>query len=143
MHFATRVRTWDVDRLSASKLLYSEVALFRKPFGIGHVYIYTSLLRMTDIVTFQNIDLSSWDVLYFRKINSKSLYLASTLQLTVHSRRYAEMCLPSRCLETDCITRSIAVCVYGAVAWQCVNQIRYSIILRITGFSDFVHRPVF
>jgi hypothetical protein len=24
-----------------SKLLYSEIAPFRKPFGIGHMYIYT------------------------------------------------------------------------------------------------------
>jgi hypothetical protein len=58
MHFATRVRTWRVARL------YSEIALSRKPFGIGHVYIYTSLLRTTDTMTSQNIDLSSWDILY-------------------------------------------------------------------------------
>jgi hypothetical protein len=58
VHFATRVRTWRVARL------YSEIALSRKPFGIGHMYIYKSLLRMADIVTSQNIDLSSWDTLY-------------------------------------------------------------------------------
>jgi hypothetical protein len=45
-------------------VLYSEIALSRKPFGIGHMYIYTFLLRMTDIVASQNIDLSSWDTLY-------------------------------------------------------------------------------
>jgi hypothetical protein len=39
--------------------VYSEIALFRKLFGIGVVYIYTFLFRMTDIMTFQNIDLSS------------------------------------------------------------------------------------
>jgi hypothetical protein len=44
--------------------LYSEIALSRKPFGIGHMYIYTFLLRMTDTMTSQNIDLSSWDILY-------------------------------------------------------------------------------
>jgi hypothetical protein len=45
-------------------VLNSEIALSRKPFGIGHMYIYTFLLRMTDTVTSQNIDLSSWDTLY-------------------------------------------------------------------------------
>jgi hypothetical protein len=35
-----------------SKLLYSEVALSRKPFGMIHMYIYTFLLRMTDTMTF-------------------------------------------------------------------------------------------
>jgi hypothetical protein len=34
MHFATRVGTWRVARL------YSEIALTRKPFAIGHMYIY-------------------------------------------------------------------------------------------------------
>jgi hypothetical protein len=58
MHFATRVRTWRVARL------YSKIALSRKPFGIGHMYIYTFLLRMTDTMTSQNIDLFSWDTLY-------------------------------------------------------------------------------
>jgi hypothetical protein len=42
MHFATRVRTWRVARL------YSEIVLSRKPFGIGHMYLYTFLLRMTE-----------------------------------------------------------------------------------------------
>jgi hypothetical protein len=45
-------------------VLYSDIALSRKPFGIGHKYIYTSLLRMADTVTSQNTDLSSWDILY-------------------------------------------------------------------------------
>jgi hypothetical protein len=58
MHFATRVRTWRVARL------YSEIALSRKPFGIGHMYVYTFLFRMTDTMTYQNNDLSSCDTLY-------------------------------------------------------------------------------
>jgi hypothetical protein len=58
MHFASRVRTWRVARL------YSETAVSRKPLGIGHMYIYTLLLKMTDTMTCQNIDLSSWDTLY-------------------------------------------------------------------------------
>jgi hypothetical protein len=44
--------------------LYSEIAVSRKPFGIGHMHIYTFLLRMTDTVTSQNTDLSSWDTPY-------------------------------------------------------------------------------
>jgi hypothetical protein len=55
MHFATRVRTW-------------RDALSQKPFGVGHMCIYTFLLRMTDTVTTQNIDLLSWDILYMQLI---------------------------------------------------------------------------
>jgi hypothetical protein len=44
--------------------LHSEIALSRKPFGIGHRYIYTFLLRMTAIVTSQNVDVYSWDNLH-------------------------------------------------------------------------------
>jgi hypothetical protein len=46
------------------KLLHSEIALSRKPFGIWHMYIYILLLRMTDNMTSKNIDLSSWDTVY-------------------------------------------------------------------------------
>jgi hypothetical protein len=42
-----------------SKLLYSEIALSRKPFEIGHIHIYTLLLRITDTMTSQNTDHSS------------------------------------------------------------------------------------
>jgi hypothetical protein len=44
---------------------YSEIALSRKPFGIGHMDIYKSVLRMTDTMISQNIDPSSWDTLYY------------------------------------------------------------------------------
>jgi hypothetical protein len=44
--------------LSTILELYSEIAVSRKPFGIGHMYIYTFLLRMTDTVTSQNIKIS-------------------------------------------------------------------------------------
>jgi hypothetical protein len=60
MHFATRVSTWCVAHL------YSEIALSWKPFGIRHMYAHTFLLRMTDTMASQNIDLSSWDILYKR-----------------------------------------------------------------------------
>jgi hypothetical protein len=46
------------------KYIYIYMALSRKPFGIGNMYIYTFLLRMTDSVTYQNIDRSLWDILY-------------------------------------------------------------------------------
>jgi hypothetical protein len=62
MHFATRVRTWHVARLYS--VLYSEIALSQKPFGIIHMYIYIFLLIMTDTMTSQNNDVSSWDTLY-------------------------------------------------------------------------------
>jgi hypothetical protein len=62
MHFAARVRTWRVARLYSVQ--YSEIALSRKPFGVEHMYVYNFLLRMTDTVTSQNIDLPSWDILY-------------------------------------------------------------------------------
>jgi hypothetical protein len=62
MHFATRVRTWHVPPLYS--VLCSEIAVSRKPFGIGYMCIYNFLLRMTDIVNFQNIEFSSWDILY-------------------------------------------------------------------------------
>jgi hypothetical protein len=45
-------------------LLYSEIALSWKQFRTGHMCIYNFLIRMTDTMTSQNIDLSSWDTLY-------------------------------------------------------------------------------
>jgi hypothetical protein len=44
--------------------MYSEIALSWKRFGIGHMYIYKFLVKMTYTMTSQNIDLSSWDTLY-------------------------------------------------------------------------------
>jgi len=46
------------------KLLYDQIVLSRKQFAIEHMNIYTFLLRMTDTLTSQNNDLSSWDTLY-------------------------------------------------------------------------------
>jgi hypothetical protein len=45
-------------------VLYSEIALSLKPFGIGHKYTYKFLLRMAHTMTSKNIDLPSWDILY-------------------------------------------------------------------------------
>jgi hypothetical protein len=64
MHFATRVRTWSVLDYTVYSVLYSEMALPRKPLGIGHIQICTFLLRMAETMTSQNTDLSSWDTLY-------------------------------------------------------------------------------
>jgi hypothetical protein len=58
------LRNTRISFLSTILELYSEIAVSRKLFGIVHTYIYTFLLRMTDTVTSQNIDLSSWDTLY-------------------------------------------------------------------------------
>jgi hypothetical protein len=71
MHFVTRVRIWRAARLYS--VLYSEKALSRKPFGIGHMYKYTFLLKMTETVTSQSIDLSSWDTLYIHVDNKHSV----------------------------------------------------------------------
>jgi len=57
-------REWTTILGAISKLLYSATTLSPKPFGIGHVYIYTFLLRMTETITSQNIGLSSWDTRY-------------------------------------------------------------------------------
>jgi hypothetical protein len=40
------------------------IASARNPFGIGHMYIYNVLPRMTDKIISQNICLSSWDILH-------------------------------------------------------------------------------
>jgi hypothetical protein len=55
---------WNISFLSPILELYSEIALSQKPFEIGHMYIYNYLLQMTDNMTSQNIDLSSWDIVY-------------------------------------------------------------------------------
>jgi hypothetical protein len=43
--------------------LYGEIALSRKPFGIEHMCIKI-LFTLTDTMTSQNIEISSWDTLY-------------------------------------------------------------------------------
>jgi hypothetical protein len=48
-----------------AKPLYSQMDLSMKPFGIGHMFLQRFLPRMTDTITSQNVDLSSWDTLYF------------------------------------------------------------------------------
>jgi hypothetical protein len=40
---------------------------YLEPFGIGHMYIHTFLLIMTDIMTSQNSDLSSVTIVYIHE----------------------------------------------------------------------------
>jgi hypothetical protein len=54
----------NVSLISMVLQLYIERPLCPKPFGIGHTYIRNFLLRMTVIMTSQNIDISSWNTLY-------------------------------------------------------------------------------
>jgi hypothetical protein len=60
----------NISLLSIILELYSEIALSQKLFRIGHIYIYTFWLRMTDTMTSQNIDLSFWDTLH--KVTKKN-----------------------------------------------------------------------
>jgi hypothetical protein len=59
MHFSI---SEDMPFARLYSVLSGETALSQKPFGIGHVHIHF-LLRMTDTMTSQNTDLSSWDIL--------------------------------------------------------------------------------
>jgi hypothetical protein len=55
---------------------------------------------------------------------------------------YAEVCLPSHCLETGYITPLFCCCmhemqsVYRAVAWRCVNMSQYYIDCQIVWHQD-------
>jgi hypothetical protein len=68
-----------------------EIALSRKPFGIGHMYMYTFFfLRLTDTMT-SNTDLSSWNTLY-RFYSTKTLrfhYKDQTVDGVSHKNRCA------------------------------------------------------
>jgi hypothetical protein len=48
-------------------------AKYQKLFRIGHMFI-NIFLRMTDTITSQNIDLSSWDTLYMSKTPEEKLW---------------------------------------------------------------------
>jgi hypothetical protein len=54
----------NISSLSIILQLYIQIAPSRKPFGIGHMFIYTFFLRMIDTMISQNVDLSSMDTLY-------------------------------------------------------------------------------
>jgi hypothetical protein len=70
---------------------------------------------------------------HFAQTPRKTFCIVDHVTALYSTARYAEMCLQSRCLETDYIT-PFYFCVrvsrgaYRAVAWQCVDQICYSIL---------------
>jgi hypothetical protein len=47
--------------------LYSEIVLTRKPFEIGHMYIYSFLLRMTDTMTARISLYNEWRIIWKRR----------------------------------------------------------------------------
>jgi hypothetical protein len=57
---------------------------YRKQFGIGHMFIQTFFLRMTDTMTSQNIELSSWDTLYIEACSNFNGKLLKTSSKTPH-----------------------------------------------------------
>jgi hypothetical protein len=57
------------------RVLYSEIVILRRPFGIRRMYIYIFLFRMVVIMTSQNIDLSSLDTLYPFGIRRMYIYI--------------------------------------------------------------------
>jgi hypothetical protein len=67
----------NISFLSTILVLYSEISLPREQFGIGHFYIYTILVSMTDTMTSQNIHFSFWDTVYniftFKVLNIKAI----------------------------------------------------------------------
>jgi hypothetical protein len=66
-----------------AKLLHSEIAQARKRVGIGHMYIYYFLLRMTNAMISQNIDISSWDTLY-RALYRNRKNIREIIWITIH-----------------------------------------------------------
>jgi hypothetical protein len=64
MLFATHVRAWRVAHLySVQGSVRKNISILEIVQSRTRIYIYI-LLRMTDNVTSQNIDLSFWDTLY-------------------------------------------------------------------------------
>jgi hypothetical protein len=62
----------NISFLSTNSEPYSEIALSQKPLGVGHMHVYTFLLRMADTMTSP-----SWDTLYIR--NSPTIVHRSTI----------------------------------------------------------------
>jgi hypothetical protein len=74
------MKQYVISFLSAILELSCETALSWKPFRMGHMYIYTFLLRITETMSSKNIDLSSWDTLYsqvdyFKQISDLNIFL--------------------------------------------------------------------
>ena len=84
-----------------AKPLHIQMSLSRKPFGIGHVFIQSLLLRMTDTMTSQNIDLSSWNTLYINSTNIPPIMIINRTHETAFQpiqtsgRQWESMTIPS------------------------------------------------
>jgi hypothetical protein len=78
----------NISLLSTILQLYSEIAGPRKTFGRGHMYIYIFFFRMTYNLTSQNIDLSSWDILYTCRSGSdtRSPIMTSNIEKVQNAR---------------------------------------------------------
>ena len=61
-------REWRTILGAKFKLLYSETALSRKQFVIGHMYVYTFFCLEWPILSTKNIDISFWDTLYMQLV---------------------------------------------------------------------------
>jgi len=82
-----------------SKVLYNEIAVSLKQFKIGHMFMYTFLLRMTDNMTARNIELSSWDT-------CMCIYMCVCVCV----------CVVCVCVCVGCV----CVCVWGVCVCVCV-----------------------
>jgi hypothetical protein len=76
-------------------VLYSEIALSRKPFGIGHMYIYTFLHRMTDTMTARMLTFPPGTFRIYRvrvTITYVSCVLLPLYWIATHERSRASRC---------------------------------------------------
>jgi hypothetical protein len=72
------------------------MALSRKPFGIGHMFISSFLFRMTDTITSQNIDLSSWDTMYKYRYACGRVTACSRWKFFLETRQKFQVSLKAR-----------------------------------------------
>jgi hypothetical protein len=77
--------------------LCSQMALSRKPFGIGHMFIQSFMLRMTVTMTSQNIDISFWDTCILRISKDSNSWIAEIATMTQILYPYT---LEDYCLDT-------------------------------------------
>jgi hypothetical protein len=117
------------------------MALSRKPFGTGHMYMYTCLLRMTDTMTSQNIDLSSWNIRY----SLGGYHNENTASCIVASPSVAEdACLLHICLATvvyfsftvPALRRHITILWYKKA---CISQTKNWYLWRVKKKSVWIN----
>jgi hypothetical protein len=83
-----------VSFLSTILKFYSEIAVSRKPFRIGHMYIHTFLLRTTNTMTFQNTEVSSWGTLYksYPKADPQITMVQGRPRKTDNKQKHTSIC---------------------------------------------------